>query len=183
MGERQSRAHGRRDESASVIVNGKVLTPTPVCSSRQNTSADDGSSDRASDEKDSPGGDRGTTMFGLEGLGDERSRHGLRDGSGKAGNESSSSEAVEAGSLSKPNSARDIESPGDNVGRTATNGLGDGVPKKRSSTEAENTNADGVGGGCDGYVEGFRNGEEGLCSSAWSSEEGSKCQYSAAWVV
>jgi len=166
-----------------VVVKGRVLTPTPVRSSRQNTSANDGSSDGASDEKNSPGGDGGTSMFGLEGLGDERSRNGLRDGGGKAGNESSSSEAVEAGSLSKPNSARDIESPGDDVGRTATDRLGDGVPKKRSSTEAENTNTDGVGGSCDSNVEGFRNGEEGLCSREWRSEVESKCQYSAAWVV
>lgn len=80
----------------------------------------------------------------------------MRHRGGETCQESSSSKAVVATGSRKPDGARDVERPSDDVSWTTADGFGKCVPKKGAGSETKNTDADGVGRGGDSAVEGDR---------------------------
>ena len=101
-------------------------------------------------------------MLRLERFRDKRSWHGLRDGCGETGKESSSGKAVVRAGSGKPDSAWDVESPCNDVSGTAAKRLGQCIPEEGARSQTENTDANGVGSGGDRSVEGDRDLVEGL---------------------
>ena len=138
------------------------LTPSPICGTGQDAGANDRSSHGTSNEEDSPSRDGSTTVLRLEGLGDKRSRYGLGDRSTEASKVSSDGKAVEGAGSGEPDSAGNVEGPCENVGGSASDGLGDGIPEERTSTETKDTDTDSVGSSSDGGVEGDCNWVESL---------------------
>ncbi len=85
------------------------LTPSPVRSACQNAGANDRSGDRTRNKKYGPGSNGSTSVFRLEGLGNDRSRDSLGDRRAETSEETSGGKTVEAASTSEPDSARNVQ--------------------------------------------------------------------------